>query len=199
MRCRLVLALALCLLPLTPAAFSQEGGGQAAAENSGEGGLEIWRWANFVLLVGGLGYLIGKYGGAFFAKRSLQIRKDMWDAEEARKAAERRAVEVDARLANLEAEIAALRAESQKEAAAEQQRIRQQTAADMARIRAQAEQEIAAAGKAARMDLKRYSAELAIGLAEQKLRARVHPSTQESLVRGFVRDLESVSSKAQAT
>jgi F-type H+-transporting ATPase subunit b len=195
----LLLALTLCLSPLAPAAFPQATGGQAAAETGGEGNLEIWRWANFVLLVGGLGYVIGKYGGAFFDQRSLQIRKNMWDAEEVRKAAEQRAAEVDARLANLEADIAALRAESQKEAAAEQERIRQQTGTDMARIRAQAEQEIRAAGKAARMELKLYSAELAIGLAEQKLRARVHPDTQESLVRGFVRDLESLSSKAQAT
>jgi hypothetical protein len=38
--------------------------------------------------------------------------------------------------------------------------------------------------------LKRYAAELAIGLAEQKIRARMTPETQDALVRGFVRDLK---------
>jgi hypothetical protein len=39
------------------------------------------------------------------------------------------------------------------------------------------------------MELKRYSAELAIQLAEQKIRARMTPETQDELVRGFVDDL----------
>jgi F-type H+-transporting ATPase subunit b len=115
----------------------------------------------------------------------------MMDAEEERKAAEKRAAEVDRRLANLESDIQALRAESQKEASSEQERMRQQTATEMVKIRAHAEQEIASAGKAARLELKKYSAELAVALAEQKLRARITPDAQEALVRGFVRDLDS--------
>jgi F-type H+-transporting ATPase subunit b len=192
-----VLLLGLALL--TPVAFSQgeappesrPGAGSKSSEAAGEGGLEVWRWANFVLLVGGLGYLAAKFGGPFFQARSRKIRQEMVDAEEERKAAEKRAAEVDRRLANLESEIQALRAESQKEASSEQERMRQQTAAEMVKIRAHAEQEIAAAGKAARLELKKYSAELAVSLAGQKLRARVTPDTQEALVRGFVRDLDS--------
>jgi F0F1-type ATP synthase membrane subunit b/b' len=68
--------------------------------------------------------------------------------------------------------------------------MRQQTMAEMAKIRANAEREIAAAGKAARLDLKRYSAHLAIQLAEEKVRGRVTPDTQDALVREFVRDLD---------
>jgi F-type H+-transporting ATPase subunit b len=188
-----VLLLGLALL--TPVAFSQNETGGKASEAAGEGNLEVWRWANFVLLVAGLGYLAAKFGGPFFQARSRKIRQDMVDAEEERKAAEKRAAEVDRRLANLESEIQALRAESQREAASEQERIRQQTASEMVKIRAHAEQEIAAAGKAARLELKKYSAELAVALAEQKLRNRITPDTQEALVRGFVRDLDSPSAQ----
>ena len=52
------------------------------------------------------------------------------------------------------------------------------------------EQEIASAAKAARTDLKRYSAQLAVELAERKLRDRMTPDTQNALVRGFVRHLK---------
>ena len=45
--------------------------------------LEAWKWANFLLLAGGLGYLIGKNAGPFFAAARRQIRKDMLDAEAA--------------------------------------------------------------------------------------------------------------------
>ena len=40
----------------------------------------------------------------------------------------------------------------------EHERVRQETAAELAKIRAHAEREIASAGKAARAELKRYSA-----------------------------------------
>ena len=88
-------------------------------ESSGEGehgGMEIWKWANFAILAGGLGYLVGKNAGPFFAGRTQQIRKEMIEAGELRKQAEMRAAEVDHRLANLENEIAAMRAEAKQEA-----------------------------------------------------------------------------------
>ena len=160
------------------------------AEDKEDGSLQIWKWANFLVLAGALGYLIGKKGGPFFAARSVKIRKDMVDAGEVRTEAETRAAEVDRRLANLEAEIAALRAASGKEEEAEAGRVGRHTAAEIAKTQANAEREIAAAGKAARMELKRYCADLAVGLAEQKVRARMTPETQDALVRGFVRDLK---------
>ena len=152
--------------------------------------MEIWKWANFFVLAGGLGYLIGKNAGPFFDGRTQQIRREIVDAGAARQDAEARAAEVDRRLANLKTEIASLRAESQKEAEAEAQRLTQQTAAEAAKIQARAEQEIVSAGKAARMELKRYSGRLAIGLAEHKIRARITPGTQDELVRSFVHNLK---------
>ena len=97
---------------------------------------------------------------------------------------------MDRRLANLEKDIAALRGQGENEAKAETGRMAQETEAEIAKIQAHAEQEIASAGKAARMALKRYSAELAMGLAEQKVRARMTPDTEDALVQGFVRNLK---------
>jgi F-type H+-transporting ATPase subunit b len=166
---------------------------QRAAErpSQGEHGeLEAWKLANFILLVAGLGYLIKKNAGPFFEARSKKIQQDMLDAKAQRAEAEQRAAEVDRRLANLGNEIAALRAESQAEAKAETERSMKYTAAEIAKIQAHAEQEIVAAGKAARQDLKRYSAELAVQLAEQKISARMTGEAQDDLVRGFVHDLK---------
>jgi F-type H+-transporting ATPase subunit b len=160
------------------------------------GNLEIWKWANFAVLAGGLGYLVKKNAGPFFDGRSQQIRKDMVEAQEARRQAEARAADVDRRLASLDTEIAALRGESQKEAQSETERLARHTAAEIAKIQAHSEQEIASAGKAARMELKRFSAALAIQLAEQRIRSRMTPETQEALVRGFARDLEPPASGA---
>lgn len=186
----------LLFTTIVPAAIAQEAG-KKEASFAEEHELAL-KWANFLLLAGGLGYLIRKNAGPFFAARTQKIREEMTLAEEARKSAEQRMAEVDRQLAGLAAEIAALRADSEKEAANEGERMQRETVADIAKIRAHTQQEIAAAGKAARAELKRYAADLAIGLAGQKLRVRATPDTQEALVRGFVRDLDSPSSKARA-
>jgi F-type H+-transporting ATPase subunit b len=149
------------------------------------------KWANFLLLAGLLGYTLGKNAGPFFAARSAGIRKDMDESLRQRQEAEAKAADVDRRLANLEKDIAALRGQSEAEAKTETERMAQQTEAEIAKIQAHAEQEIGSAGKAARMALKRYAAELAVGLAEQKVRARMTPDTEDALVQGFVRNLRS--------
>ncbi len=148
------------------------------------------KWANFLLLAGLLGYFIGKNAGPFFAARSAGIRHDMDESLRQREQAEAKAADVDRRLANLEEDIAALRGHSESEAHAETDRMAQHTVAEIGKIQAHAEREIASAGKAARMALKRYSAELAMGLAEQKVRARMTPDTEDGLVQGFVRNLQ---------
>ena len=149
------------------------------------------KWANFLLLAGLLGYTLGKNAGPFFTARSAGIRKDMDESLRQRQEAEAKAADVDRRLANLEKDIAALRGQSETEAKVETERMAQQTEAEIVKIQAHAEQEIASAGKAARMALKRYAAELAVGLAEQKVRARMTPDTEDALVQGFVRNLKS--------
>jgi F-type H+-transporting ATPase subunit b len=148
-----------------------------------------WKWANFALLAAALGYVIRKHGGTFFQGRTAEIRKGIQDAERMRAQAEARMSEVEARLANLGVEVAALRASAAQEHTAEAERVRQQTVADLDKVRARAQQEIEAAGKAARLDLKRHSAEVSLQLAEQKIRRRMTPQAQDALFQNFVRKL----------
>ena len=188
---RLMLAAWLAVLAagLPAVALAAEPEKKAAAE-SGEGNLKIWEWANFLLLAAGLGYLVRKYAGPFYASRAAGIRKDLEESERAAKDAEARVAEIERHLANLDAEIAALRAEAQRESAAEVERYARATAAEIGRIGAGEEQEIAAAEKSARLELRRYAARLALELAEQKVRARMDAETGKRLVGGFVSGLE---------
>jgi F-type H+-transporting ATPase subunit b len=182
MKRALRLSLLLCLA--AGMVFAAEG------HEGGESSLELWKWANFLLLAAGLGYLMVKGLPPIFAERSRAILKDMEESQKTRQDAEARAAEVDRRLAGLEAEIASLRASSKRESEAETQRIAAHTVGEIAKVQANSEREIAAAAKAARADLKRYTAELAVGLAEKKIRDRMTPGTEDGLVRGFVRDLK---------
>jgi F-type H+-transporting ATPase subunit b len=174
------------------------GGGQSAEKKGEGGGMEGWEWANFAILAGGLGYLIAKNAGPFFAARSQRIRQEMVDAEEVRKEAEERAGAVSLRLANLDAEIATLRQQSKAEADAEGERMAHHAALEITKIRSQSESEIAAAGKAARTELKRYSAQLAVALAEQIVRSRMNGAVQDALVGSFVHDLANPTARLQS-
>ena len=173
-----------------PALAQEHEAGQKKKEGFAEKHELALKWANFLLLAGLLGYFIGKNAGPFFAARSAGIRQDMDESLRQREQAEAKAADVDRRLADLGEDIAALRGHSEAEGKAETERMAQHTADEIAKIQAHAEREIASAGKAARMALKRYSAELAMGLAEQKVRARMTPDTEAALVQGFVRDLK---------
>jgi F-type H+-transporting ATPase subunit b len=183
-------AMVLGLAVLAPVRYGRAADTRSeAAANQEKEPSEIWKWVNFALLAGGLGYLIGQKAPAFFAARSKQIVQDMTDAGKLRADAEARAADVDRRLANLETEIAALRGESQAQIEAETQRLKAHAAAEIAKIQALAEREIEAAGKAARTQLRHFTARLAIDLAQRKIEARMTPETQDGLVGGFVHDL----------
>jgi F-type H+-transporting ATPase subunit b len=156
-----------------------------------------WKWANFAILAAGLGYLVAKNAGPFFASRSAEIQKGIKEAAVVKAEAEARAAAIEARIANLAGEIETIRKKSREEISAEGARISAETAQSIAKVQAQAEQDIASAAKTASLDLKAQAAELAIGIAEQQIRARLTQQTQDGLVDAFVHDLKQ-ESKAKA-
>lgn len=161
------------------------GGGHAAMPN------EIWwKWANFAILAGVLGYMINKTAGPFFASRRQAVEQGIAGAAQMKADAESRADAIEKKIANLSVEVDALRRGSQDEMLAEGERLRSETGQALAKIQQQAQAEIASATKAARADLKAYSAELAVKLAENQIREQMDTQTQERLAASFVDDLK---------
>ena len=199
----LLLAAAFAFHITAPWARAQEK--QEAAERAAQppaegeqGEMEGWKWANFALLAVGLGYLVAKNAGPFFAARSQKIKVDMRESEVLRQEAEERAAAVDRRLSRLAAEIEEMRSQSKAEAETEAKRLALHTQQEIVKIRVHSETEIEAAGKAARSELKRYSAHLAVTLAEQKVRARMDAEAQAGMVNGFVHDLADPNARIQS-
>ncbi|MBI3473660.1 MAG: ATP synthase F0 subunit B [Candidatus Solibacter usitatus] len=188
--------LLIAVLLLGSSLYSQEHAATAeqhgTAAESPEPDLTLWKWANFALLAGALGFLIVKNAGPFFASRSAEIRRGLEEARQARADAEARSAQIEKMMANLGAEIEALRGAAHNEAAAEGERIRQETARELAKIQAQADQDLASALKAAQADLKRHAARLAIELARQKIQQRLTPGDQDALVRAFASGIKPV-------
>ena len=172
--------------------LAQEHEGGKASESSGkehEGGMEIWKVANFLLLVGLLGYMIRKNGAPLLAARAQEIRDGLAAGEKAQAEAQARAAAVAKRLSGLETEIARIQDSARAEREHEAERLRHDTNSEMMRIRQQVLVEIESSTKQARLDVQRHAAKLAVDLAETKIRERMSPATQASLVNGFAADL----------
>lgn len=195
---KLVLALAcgaglLLAQEHTPAATAK-GGEPAKAEGAhGEehGDPMIWwKWANFVLLAGGLGYLLRKNLPPFFRSRTEEIQKGITEAAALKKDADARLARMESRLQKLDAELAALRETAKAEITAEGERLQAETRAALTKVQSNAEQEIAAATRAASASLRAEAADLAVKLAAGRIQARMTPETQAELVSRFVGTLE---------
>ncbi len=124
---------------------------------------------------------------AAFRDRTASIQKAMEEARKASQEANRRLGEIEGRLARLDQEIAGLRTAAEQEARREEERIQAVAEEDRKKVVQGAEQEIAAAARSARSQLKAYAAELAVGLAEQKI--KVGTEEDRELVRSFAERL----------
>lgn len=122
-----------------------------------------------------------------FRDRTAAIQKALSEARQASEDANRRLGEIETRLSRLDHEIAALHTAGEEEARQEEERIRAATEEDRHKVVQAAEQEIAAAARSARMQLKAFAAELAVGLAENKI--SVGPGEDRELVRSFAERL----------
>ena len=107
--------LALALLAATPLLAAEGGSSQM-----------LFRVINFLILAGGLGYLIKKHAPAFFASRGEAIRAGIAEARQTLAEAEERGHAIDARLARVGQEIVEMQARAREEIAAERARFNQE-------------------------------------------------------------------------
>jgi F0F1-type ATP synthase membrane subunit b/b' len=184
---RAILAVALGIA-LASCALPQESARQKQGAEQGDPWI-WWKWANFLILAGGLGYLIRKNVPPLFQKQSSEIKSALQEAAKAKAEAAAYAASIEARLGNLQSEIEKLRVTARTDMAAESERIRRETEHHLQRIREQTAQEIDLLTRSAIDGLRKYSAELALGLAEQRIRSRMNPATQQSLAEGFLHEL----------
>ena len=152
--------------------------------------INLWKWPNFLLLAWLLGFLIKKHGAPLLTSRSEGIRQGLEAGEKAKAEAQQRAAGVDAKIATLDREIAALRTAAKADLERETTRIQRDAATEVSRIERHTENEIVSIGKQARLELRRYAADLALDLAEQKIRARMSPEVQSTLVENFAGGVE---------
>jgi F0F1-type ATP synthase membrane subunit b/b' len=96
---------------------------------------------------------------------------------------------IQKRLAGIDGEIKDLRTRAQAEMANEAARLKAETERLLQRAEQQTKQELEFMTKAAKHELKGFSADLALGMAEQRIRALLSPASQDTLANAFIKDL----------
>ncbi len=168
------------------AQFKYSGGVKWVASKTGLS-KELVYWGflviNFLILFSVGAVLVRKALPNGFAPRNAEIQKGIEEARKASAEANARLKEIEDRLSRLDAEVATIRTAAETDFSVEEQRIKAAAEQDAKNVIAAAEQEINAASRVAQRELKSFVADLAVGLAEKKI--KIDDATDQALVRAF--------------
>ncbi|MFV0388169.1 MAG: hypothetical protein ACK5NT_05390 [Pyrinomonadaceae bacterium] len=152
-------------------------------------GFEAWRFFNLLIFGLILAYLLRRPLSNAFKEKRETIREDLIRAEEERQAAITELTEVEAQLAQLDSEVARLSAEASEEAASEKARIAEDTESAVLRMKQQADTELSRKTQIAKLQLRKYSAEESIRIAEEKIRSVMNVSKDAELVKANIESI----------
>ncbi|MFB3922054.1 MAG: hypothetical protein ACE145_10045 [Terriglobia bacterium] len=150
----------------------------------------LFKVINFIILAGGLSYVLRKPLADFFVQRSASIRKSLDEGRKALEASEAQLQAVEDKLTRFEEEMATFRAAALEEMKAEREHLRQTTAAEIEKMMASIRVQMEVAAKQARLELRLYGAQQAVEMARQMIAQRLDEAGQRRLVADFVARLE---------
>jgi F-type H+-transporting ATPase subunit b len=202
-----VLLAALFVSPSAVAAQGHEAGGQAAAPAAAGAqpvehanaeaahGSEhpirdmVAKLLNFAILVGILVYFLKTPIASYLSGRSAQIRQDLITAAEMRRIATAQLQEIQARLSELPAELAALKSRGEEDVRSEKIRIAETAKTERERLLEQTRREIAMRLRIARRELTEHAAQLAVQVAHDRIQRTITPEDQLRLVDRYTTQL----------
>lgn len=203
-----LLLAALVVSPSGVAAQGREAGGHAAAPAAAGGaqpvehanaeaahGSEhpirdmVAKLLNFGILVGILVYFLKTPIAGYLSGRSAQIRQDLITAAEIRRTATAQLEEIQKRLSELPAELAALKSRGEEDVRAEKVRIAETAKTERDRLLEQTRREIAMRLRIARRELTEHAAQLAVQVAHDRIQRTITPEDQLRLVDRYTTQL----------
>ena len=189
--------IALCLAA-APARAAQGAPGPASAgeahetEEHGRGIVDvIARAVNFAVFAGVLVYFLRSPIRKYLADRGDQVRSDLVSAADMRQSAAAQIEEIDRQMRALPGELDALRVQGAEAIAAEEARIGAAAAAERNRLLEQTRREIDLQVKVAERELVSHAADLAVGVASERIKKIITDEDQKRLIDRYVQQLKS--------
>jgi F-type H+-transporting ATPase subunit b len=177
-----VLILFLVALPV----FAAEGAAPDPADSTAG---VIFRWLNFLIVFGGIGYLVASKGGAFFRANAKEIAASIVEATAVKAEGDRELREVEVKIAHLNQDVAEMRAEAQRNWAAEAERLYKSGLAEIEKIHQAARGELAASERAAQQEVREIAASLAVERAAALVSSKMNSEIRARMFQSFLGEL----------
>jgi F-type H+-transporting ATPase subunit b len=149
----------------------------------------VAKFVNFVLLVGVLGYFLRAPLAGYLSGRIAKVREDLVTAAQTRETASRQLAEIDAKLKALPGELEALKRRGADDIVAERARIEEAAEVERQRLLEHTRREIEMRMRIARRELLELTANLAVGVATERIKGSITPDDQARMVDRYAAQL----------
>lgn len=156
----------------------------------------IGKMINFIVLFGGLAYLLRKPAIDFLQKRGQEIAKSLKEEADSRQESEKKLQKAKIRLEKIAKEIEALKVEAEKEGQNRKKEIIHTAKQEAARMKKLAKQQIDMLTKASIKELKEYVAELITASAEGRIQKRITQRKHTFLIDKSIEQIEKLYEKS---
>ena len=149
----------------------------------------LFKVINFAVLFGAIYYFAKKPLAHVLQNSATTAKQNLDEAREAQQQVEAELEVLREKLAHMQQEAQTMVEDAKKEATAEKERIIAEGRALAEKMQEQAKAAIAQEYKKAESELRRWTAEETVKLAEQQIKARIDDSHQDHLVKNFLNQL----------
>jgi F-type H+-transporting ATPase subunit b len=181
----------LLALPLFLGAAAEEGGHVSATMDF------LGKLVNFLILFGGLAFVMRKPVKAMLAKRTADIAESIRQAEAARTEAETKAGSSRTKVAGLEENVNELKGAAEEEGRRQAECIAQAAAEEAERLKKFTRQELEEQVRRGVRELKAYAVARATDLARERVRKRLTPEVQAALIDKSIDRLSAIHEKPE--
>lgn len=152
-------------------------------------GFEFWRFLNLGIFVLIMVYLLKKPLSKAFKEKREVIRADLIKAENEKKAAEEKLKQAEMLLAGIDEEKTEITKKARAEGATERSRIEEEAEQNVKRLTELAANKIERKTAQLNVQLRRFSAEESIRLAEEKVRSVLNDAKDADLVKSNLKSI----------
>ncbi|MBW2194107.1 MAG: F0F1 ATP synthase subunit B [Deltaproteobacteria bacterium] len=179
LRCAVGLLAVLAVFVAVGVVFASSGGGESGFDKGKD---LIWRIMNFVVLAGGLTFLLRKPVAKGLESRRQGIRDQLDDLEKRKQKAEKELSEYQQKLNQLDKEVEKIVAEYVKDGEALKAKIIEEAKASAEKLQGQAKKNIEHEFEKAKKELRAEMGAQAIVMAEELIKKNINDKDQERII-----------------
>lgn len=161
-------------------------------QEHGSTGLFIGQVLNFVVLFGGLAYVLRKPLQDYLRRKSAEIADLLQRSEREKNEARKRLGQTKERLQRLTDEIQKMKEDTRNAALKERERLLREADTEVERLKRLASEEIDSMLQASRRELKAYAIELSVVLAENKIKEKMTPELHRKIIDRAIENLRNL-------